>query len=636
MDSIRSLSDPRIQAFLSSRRNDRIYHPSPSNWEDQVLYFLLPDRFSDGNERGYHSSSSQFESTSQTPLFQPSDAGNAVRNPQDEALWQEAGVRFAGGTITGMRTKLGYLKRLGIGAIWVGPIFKQVAGLETYHGYGVQDFLNIDPRFGTREDLRELVREAHEMGIYVLLDIILNHAGNVWEYQGGAKEYTGEEFPVEGFFDAQRVPNIDMDPDAVAAHLSAYPDGAVWPSELQSKNCFTRKGSIRSDGWDEYPQCVDGDFFDLKDINLGQHQLEGFAPTPALLALVEVYQFWMAYADVDGFRIDTVKHMGDGPTRYFATRIHEFAQSLGKDNFILIGEILGDRVFETVETTGIDAALGVGGIQEQLWKLPRGLVSPKGYFGMFTNSAYMNRGAHAWFRDTIVCMVDDHDQVWNPSQKSRYCCGDGKKTILAAEAMNLCTVGIPCIYYGSEQCFDGTGSDDRYIREAMFGGGFGAFRSRDRHFFNEEFAVYRAIAEIAEIRKTELALRRGRQYLRKISRDGAAFGYPVKYPRGPMRSVVAWSRIFDDVEILCAINTDGDSEQSAWVRVNGGSKPPGVTFEPLYPKGKASLTVEKKAAGAAVQVMVPPGGFCMYKSRQRELTSRDGRKSSRRSRYFCC
>lgn len=73
----------------------------------------------------------------------------------------------------GIQSKLGYLRRLGVTALWIGPIFKQVQALETYHGYGVQDFLDVDPRFGTREELRTLVKEAHKLGIYVILDIIV-------------------------------------------------------------------------------------------------------------------------------------------------------------------------------------------------------------------------------------------------------------------------------------------------------------------------------------------------------------------------------------------------------------------------------------------------------------------------------
>ena len=81
-----------------------------------------------------------------------------------------------------MTQKIGYLQRMGVTAIWVSPIFRQVPYQDTYHGYGIQNFLDVDPHFGTREDLHELVNTAHDHGIYVILDIILNHSGNVFSY----------------------------------------------------------------------------------------------------------------------------------------------------------------------------------------------------------------------------------------------------------------------------------------------------------------------------------------------------------------------------------------------------------------------------------------------------------------------
>src|SRR5947207_11473681 len=151
------------------------YHPSPVAWEDQVLYFLLPDRFSDGNERDYLDIAGNPVTTGTTPKFDRSkDFGNAIQIPSDAQKWSDAGGVFVGGKLTGITSKLGYLRRMGVTAIWVGPIFKQVAFQQTYHGYGVQNFLEVDPHFGTSADLQSLVKTAHANGIYVILDIILN------------------------------------------------------------------------------------------------------------------------------------------------------------------------------------------------------------------------------------------------------------------------------------------------------------------------------------------------------------------------------------------------------------------------------------------------------------------------------
>ncbi|HEX9371119.1 MAG TPA: alpha-amylase family glycosyl hydrolase, partial [Roseiflexaceae bacterium] len=323
---------------------DREFFRSPVAWEDQVLYFLMLDRFSDGNEQGYRDNAGAIVAGGTTPLFRPEDAGSAVRIDEDAVRWREAGSRFVGGTLKGLTSKIGYLKRLGITAIWVSPVFRQVAAQQSYHGYGIQNFLDVDPRFGTREDLREMVATAHEHGIYVILDIIFNHVGDIFDYDAdryaanasdGSVSFDtywdGQPYRVKGFRDRQGQLSLPFGPVDLGAYPDAWPDGAIWPAEFQDAMVFTQKGYIR--GWDNDPEYLEGDFFSLKDVTHGRGDTDNYQPAAALRAIVDVYKFWMAYADVDGYRIDTVKHMDPGATRFFASAMHEFAQRLGKENF---------------------------------------------------------------------------------------------------------------------------------------------------------------------------------------------------------------------------------------------------------------------------------------------------------------
>jgi glycosidase len=596
---------------------DRSFHPSPAAWEDQILYFLLPDRFSDGKERGYKDITGNTVTTGSTPRYnRDQDFENALQTPSDAQKWRDAGGVFVGGTLPGLTGKLGYLRRLGVTAIWVGPIFKQVAFQQTYHGYGVQNFLDVDPHFGTREDLRALVETAHANGIYVILDIILNHSGDVFSYTNGNPNWTGAVYQVQGFNDEQGSPTLPFGPVDLQKFPSAFPNGAVWPAEFQDSSIFTRKGAIQN--WDNDPEFREGDFFDLKDIDLGLADPDNYVATAGLDALCAVYKFWIAFADLDGYRVDTVKHMGDGPTRYFASTIHEFTQSIGKENFLLVGEVTGGRVkaFNTVETTGIDAALGIDDVQDKLEYLIKGYRNPTDYFDLFRNSLQVQKDSHVWFRNKVVTMIDDHDQIRKGNDKARFCAHDqGEKLILSAIALNLCTLGIPCVYYGSEQAVDGAGGNDRYIREAMFGGAFGAFRSRNRHCFDEQNSIYMELAKIAKIRQAEITLRRGRQYLRQISGDGVSFGFP-SILGGQMRSVVAWSRLFVDQEILLAVNTDPNFASSAWVTIDNGLHRTGDRLTCLYSTdtGVIGSTVQVAPRnGKAVFLNVPPGGFVIYK-----------------------
>ena len=611
---------------------DREFFPSPVAWEDQVLYFLMLDRFSDGNEKGYLDNEGKKVTAGTTPPFKPSDAGNAVKTEQAAATWRQAGTGWCGGTLAGLTSKIGYLKRLGVTAIWVSPIFKQVAFQETYHGYGIQHFLDVDPHFGTREDLAQLVATAHSHGIYVVLDIILNHAGNVFGYDPDRHwtqnpktsewyldpRWDGGPYRVAGFHDSAGKPTLAFGPVDPQNPGAAWPHGAVWPSEFQDPAFYTQRGRISN--WDHDPEFREGDFWDLKDIRLGWGETDYYRPSRALRTLCEVYEFWIAYADIDGFRVDTVKHMDVGAARFFTSVIHEFAQSLGKENFYLIGEITGgrQRAVTTLEATGMSAALGIADIPGKLEGLVKGATDPVEYFDLFRNSLLVRKESHVWFRDKVVTVLDDHDQVRKGEQKARFCAGGGsaRKLALAALGLNATTLGIPCVYYGGEQGFDGEGGSDRYLREAMFGGEFGPFRSRARHCFDESQPLYQDLAKILAIRRQRIALRRGRQYLRRISGDGQHFGLPHRLG-GPLRSVVAWSRLFNDHEMLLAINTDPDAPRQAWVIVDAGLHADGDHLACIHSTdpGQVGQSVEVHAGddGAkSVFLSVPAAGFVIY------------------------
>src|SRR5262249_13334476 len=297
----------------------RPFTPSPVAWEDQVLYFLLLDRFSDSREAGgYRDNENRPVHTGSTPPYRPEDSGRV-----DYDTWFRAGGGWQGGTLKGLRGKLGYLRRLGVTALWVSRVCRQVAFEPSSHGSGIQNFLDVDPHFGTREEFRELVRAAHEQGIYVILDVIAHHTGNVFAYApdryptydpGSGREFNdprwhGQPYPVSGFNDREGKPTLPFDQPDPGRMESSWPDGAIWPREFQRPGLFLRKGHISN--WDYDREYSEGDMFDLKTLDIwvqwaGQYR----EASSALACLGLVYCFWIAYADLDGFRIDAAKHMG--------------------------------------------------------------------------------------------------------------------------------------------------------------------------------------------------------------------------------------------------------------------------------------------------------------------------------------
>jgi glycosidase len=320
---LQSLADLQLEDLI----RDGKFAPSPTAWEDQAIYFLLVDRFSDDNEKGYRDLAGNFVNTGTTSLFRPADALNAVQTPTDAARWRAAGDGYVGGNLNGITSKLGYLKRMGVTVVWLSPVLKQVAFQNTYHGYGIQDYLQVNPRFGTAGDLRKLVDTAHANGIRVILDIILNHTGNVFTYNPDRyrtvdkdghefldSRWDGNLYDVRGFNDAHGKPDLPFvktDPSK-AAGLPG-PDDAVWPVEFQDPATFTRKGRINNFDYD--PEFREGDFFDLKDVHQGAGPVDAYQPSKAVMHQLDVYKYWMAFADLDGYRVDTVKHMDLGAAR---------------------------------------------------------------------------------------------------------------------------------------------------------------------------------------------------------------------------------------------------------------------------------------------------------------------------------
>jgi glycosidase len=442
----------------------------------------------------------------------------------------------------------------------------------------------------------------------------------VFQYQNGTPNYDGSQFPVKAFFDENGEPTIPPDPEEADTFYEAWPDGGVWPLELMSPDAFTRKGQIVN--WDHYPEYTEGDFLTLKNIYTGNGEFDDFHPSETLKVLTKCYKYWIAYADIDGFRLDTVKHLEPGATRYFAREIHEFTKAIGKNNFYIMGEITGGFEFaiETLRKTGVDAALGINKIPEKLENVAKGYLNPADFFDLFKNSELLGEDEYRWYKDNVVVMFDDHDMVAQ-SGHSRFC-ADNKTAPLLLNALflNLMSPGIPCIYYGTEQGFDGSGDHDKFVRETMFEGKFGAFRTVNRHFFDRENPIYRELSKMIRIRKENLTLRQGRVYQREVSYKGTEFELPHKLGDTRHTGVIVWSRIFSDEEIVLASNCDLENERNIYVMIDSGLHMIGSVFECIYSADSSQETheveVEELMGKKVIRFTVPACGSVAYRNKQ--------------------
>jgi glycosidase len=520
--------------------------PSPGDWRDCSIYFLMIDRFN-----------------------------NPSRQPRER--WNRRYGYHQGGTFQGIRTQLSYLKELGVNAIWLSPVLKNSRPPEweyNYHGYGAQNFIAVDERFGTEQELMDLVIEAHGRGLYVILDIVLNHSARVFDYliDGGTKDRFSDSSIINGLPGCEKevewlngygFPRNDWRNTIPDRHLLSD-DDAVYPEELCNHLFFRRRGSKVTDnpGYD----FVKGDFETMRQLVMeydatvqGQENIRRkFGPRPVLSILVQSYAYLTAKFDFDGFRIDTVKYVHPDIIQTFGNAMREFAMSIGKANFFTFGEIYDneDTIAKFVgrngtskEGFGIDAALdfplhyklpsvakslGNEGVEqirhifENRKKKEQELISSHGEAGRF-----------------FVTFLDNHDK------KERFNHPFSNRDQITLGLAILFTLqGIPCIYYGTEQGLDGTKSDDgkedlgtlESVREALWG---------KPDAFDRGSFFYQEIRKIAHLRNITPALKYGRLYFRPVSGNGTDFGHSTG-----TGGILAFSRIIYNREIVVIANTN--------------------------------------------------------------------------------
>ncbi len=565
----KSVDDAEIRQRLEDAQRGNLPtrpFPSPVDWRDVWIYFVFLDRFArDGGKPPL------------STLASPSKA------------WNEVFHFHQGGNFEGLRARLPYLAALGVKAIWLSPVLKNAKlpdFANNYHGYAGQDFLNVEGRLasdGTQAtaeaELERLVQEAHAEGMYVILDIVLNHTGRVFDYEGDGgtlTEFTSPEVmhgpfgsePAIQWLDGSGRPRSEWRNDLPPpSELSA--DDAVWPSDLQRADLFRRRGNKLSD---EVPPgrggFVTGDFGIMRQLVVEYDAQAARDDTlrrrrgryPVLDVLIKAYNYLIARYDFDGFRIDTVKYVHPDAIETFGNAVREFALSIGKRNFFTFAEVYDDE--DTIaafvgrngnpdlEGFGVDAALDFP-LFYQLPVVAKGLTPVESIRRVFQKRREVEGAllsSHGEASRFFVTFLDNHDQA----ERFRHPQTPQDQVTLGL-AVLFTLQGIPSLYYGTEQGLSGTvDGRPRYegVREALWGKP-GAFDQTDPTFV--------AVKSLAALRRGEAALRYGRLYFRQVSGNGTDFGFPA----GP-GGILAYSRILAGREVLVVANTEGDSGRPPW------------------------------------------------------------------------
>ncbi|MEV5423279.1 pullulanase-type alpha-1,6-glucosidase [Streptomyces cellulosae] len=563
--------------------------PARHDLTREQFYFVLPDRFANGdprNDRGGLTGSRLAHG------YDPTDKGF-----------------YQGGDLKGLTQRLDYIKGLGTTAIWLAPIFKnqpvQGTGKDAsagYHGYWITDFTQVDPHFGTNQDLETLVDKAHAKGMKVFFDVITNHTADVVDYEEKSYDYLskgafpyltkdGVPFDDSDYADGTRkFPGVDAGAFPRTPVVPAAKKRLKVPSWLNDTSMYHNRGDSTFAGESaEY-----GDFSGLDDL---------WTERPEVVdGMEKIYQRWVRDFDIDGFRIDTVKHVNMEFWTQWATALDAYAAKHGRDDFFMFGEVFSSDTDVTAPyvTQGrLDATLDFP-FQEAARTYASLSGSAKKLASVFGDDfKYTTDKANAYEQ---VTFLGNHDmgRIGTFLKQDNPEASDAellRRAMLANELMFL-SRGNPVVYYGDEQGFTGAGGD-KDARQTLFASRtadyldddlIGTDRTHAEDTYDTRSPLYRQISALAELRKAHPALTDGVQQERYAD-DGPG--------------VYAFSRTAtgkDTTEYVVAFNNAAQTRQATFATGSAGMTFKGVhgTDATVRSDADKKITVSVPARSAIV------------------------------------
>ncbi|MGI5483106.1 pullulanase-type alpha-1,6-glucosidase [Streptomyces lavendofoliae] len=512
--------------------------PARHDLTREQFYFVLPDRFANGdpgNDRGGLTGSRL----------------TTGHDPADKGFYQ-------GGDLKGLTERLDYIKGLGTTAIWMAPIFKnqpvQGEGKDAsagYHGYWITDFTQVDPHFGTNADLEKLIDKAHAKGMKVFFDVITNHTADVVDYQEKSYDYLSKgAFPYltkDGvpFDDADHAdgtepfPKTDRDSFPRTPVVPDAKKNLKVPSWLNDPTMYHNRGDSTFAG----ESSTQGDFAGLDDL---------WTERPEVVEGMErIYQRWVRDFDIDGFRVDTVKHVNSEFWTQWATALDAYAAKRGRDDFFMFGEVYSadPAVTAPYVTRGrLDATLDF-----PFQDAARRYASQGGPAGKLSelfaqDYRYTTDKANAY---ESVSFLGNHDmgRFGTFLKQDNAAAGDAElvnRYRLANELMFL-SRGNPVVYYGDEQGFTGAGGD-KDARQTLFASKtadyldddqLGTDRTHATDAYDTGHPLYRSIAALSRLTKAHPALRDGVQTERHADDGQGVYAFSRTDTRTRTEYVVA-------------------------------------------------------------------------------------------------
>ncbi len=436
-----------------------IHVPSPQ-WQDQIIYFAMIDRFEDGDASN-------------------NDQGAEVFDPSQES-------HYSGGDLKGVTQRLDYIQDLGATSLWLTPFvanmwWDPLRDYGGYHGYWARDFKSVDEHYGSLEDLKDLTHALHERGMYFVQDIVVNHTANYFDYMGG---YNPNELSENLVFNKNAVPVSAPTQEPFNKVNPLNPEHRKaniyhWTPEIQDFNDPAQQLVFQTAG--------------LDDLN---------TENPVVIeALKDSYAYWIKEVGVDAFRIDTVKYVDKEFYKEFLhgeNGIIEIAKSTGRENFFVFGEVFNtslpfeidgekklSKYVSSADEKLLDSAIGFPLYHEVNQVFSAGAPTQQLAFRL---QAHMEQYDNPYL---VPNFIDNHDV-------ERFMASGSEQSFLLAYTLMMTVPGVPVIYQGDEQGFT-------QYRKAMFKGGY----QSDKDYFNQEAKLYKKIQSLSKLRTENPVFSRG-------------------------------------------------------------------------------------------------------------------------------
>lgn len=449
-------------------------------WQDERIYFIMVDRFNNGDPKN--------------------DYDVDVHDPK----------AYHGGDLQGVIDKLDYIKDMGFTAIWLTPIFANEKG--GYHGYWIEDFYKVEEHFGTLDDFKRLVKEAHNRDMKVILDFVVNH--------------TGYNHP--------------------------------WLNDPSKKDWFHEKKDIFN--WADQQEVENGWLFGLPDLAQENPEVKAY--------LFDVAKWWIQETDIDGYRLDTVKHVPKWFWEEFAKEVKSV-----KEDFFLLGEVWHDdpRYVAQYGKLGIDALIDFPFYKEASTIFSNVDQSLEPLYNVWKRNV-------SFYDDPYLLgtFLDNHDTVRftrlalqnriNPVTRLKL----GLTYLFSAP-------GIPIMYYGTEIALDG--GEDPDNRRLM------NFRT------DKELIDY--VTKLGELREKLPSLRRG--------------DFELLYEQGGM---AVFKRTYEEETTVIAINNTSKTQKVTFTdELEQGKELRGLLAGDLVRSkdGKYDIILDRETA--EIYVLAPKTGL---------------------------